>query len=64
MMKEYYRAVRFLMTLLLSCLLAVLAGVWVDEKLHTAPVFLLVLLAYALGTNFYLLLKGMNAHDR
>ena len=62
-MKEYYKAVRFMMTMLLSCLAAVLAGIWIDEKLHTMPIFLLLLLAYAIGSNFYLLLKGMKEHD-
>ena len=46
-MKDYYKAVRFMMTMLLSCLLAVL----------------LLLLAYAIIANFYLLMKGMSEHD-
>ena len=62
-MKEYYKAVRFMMTLLLSCILAVLVGIWLDKKLHTMPIMLLVLLAYAIGANFYLLMKGWDEKD-
>lgn len=58
-MKEYGKAIRFMTTMLLSCMLAVLAGLWIDDKLHTTPLFLFLLLAYAIGANFYLLLKGM-----
>ena len=62
-MKDYYKAVRFMMTMLLSCLLAVLIGMWLDEKLHTTPIILLLLLAYAIIANLYLLMKGMSEHD-
>ena len=59
-MKDVQKAIRFTMTLLISCILCVLAGVWLDEKLHSAPVFLLVLLAYAI---FYLLWKAVSKDD-
>lgn len=59
-MKDIQKAMRFTMTLFLSCILSVVAGIWLDEKLHTAPVFLLVLLAYAIGANFYLLWKAVS----
>ncbi|MCH4286723.1 MULTISPECIES: AtpZ/AtpI family protein [Bacillota] len=62
-MKDVQKAIRFTMTLLISCILCVLAGVWLDEKLHSAPVFLLVLLAYAIGANFYLLWKAVSKDD-
>lgn len=62
-MKEYYRALRFGVLLLTSCLIAVISGVWLDEKLHCAPLFLLLLLAYAIIANFYLLVKGRGKHD-
>lgn len=62
-MKDVQKAIRFTMTLLISCILCVLAGVWLDEKLHSAPVFLLVLLAYAIGANFYLLWKAVIKDD-
>lgn len=62
-MKEYLKAIRFMTTMLLSCLVAVLVGLWLDEQLHTLPVCLLVLLAYAIIANFYLLLKGLREHD-
>lgn len=52
-----------MMTMLLSCLLAVLLGIWLDGKLHTTPIILLLLLAYAIIANFYLLMKGMSEHD-
>lgn len=62
-MKEYYKALRFMMTFLLSCALATIAGVWLDKKLHTTPIVLLLLLAYAIGANFYLLMKGWDEKD-
>lgn len=49
--------------MLMSCLLAVFAGLWIDDKLHTTPLFLFVLLTYAIGANFYLLLKGMKDNE-
>lgn len=57
-MKEYYKAIRFVTLMLMSCLLAVLAGLWIDEQVHTTPLFLFILLAYAIGGNLYRLLKG------
>lgn len=62
-MKEYYKAVRFMTLMLMSCLIAVFAGLWLDDKLHTTPFFLFVLLTYAIGANFYLLLKGMKDNE-
>ena len=57
-MKDVQKAIRFTMTLLISCILCVLAGVWLDEKLHSAPVFLLVLLAYAHWSQFLFIVEG------
>lgn len=57
-MKEYYKAIRFVTLMLMSCLLAVLAGLWIDEQIHTTPLFLFILLTYAIGGNLYRLLKG------
>lgn len=36
-MKEYYKAMKFLSSLFISCLLAVLIGIWLDKKLHCIP---------------------------
>ena len=63
-MKAYYKAIRFMMTLLLSCLLAVVIGYWVDEKFSSTPFMILLLLAYAIGANFYLYMKGESDHER
>lgn len=57
------KAMRFMMTLLISCILSVLAGIWLDGLMHSTPIFLLVLLAYAIGSNFYLLWKGMSKDE-
>lgn len=62
-MKDVMKAMRFMMTLLLSCILCVIAGIWLDNKLHTTPIFLMVFLAYAIGSNFYLLWKGMSKDE-
>lgn len=62
-MKEYYKALRFMMTFLLGCILAVVLGVWLDKKLHTTPIVLLLFLAYVIGANFYLLMKGWDEKD-
>lgn len=62
-MKDVMKAMRFMTMLLFSCILCVLAGIWLDDQLHTTPIFLLVLLAYALGSNFYLLWKGMSKDE-
>lgn len=58
-MKEYVKAIRFMTTMFLSCMVAVLAGMWIDDQLHTTPLFLFLFLTYAIGASFYLLLKGM-----
>lgn len=62
-MKEYNKALRFMMTLVLSCLVAVFIGFWIDKKLHTTPLFLLLFMFYAIGANLYLLMKGMDDND-
>lgn len=62
-MKEYYKALRFMMLILLSSILAVCIGIWLDQKFHTTPIMILLLLAYAIGSSFYLLMKGWDKHD-
>lgn len=62
-MKEYYKALRFMMMILLSSILAVCIGIWLDQKLHTTPIMIILLLAYAIGSSFYLLMKGWDQHD-
>ena len=62
-MNAYYKAVRFIMTLLLSCLCAVVIGLWIDKRWHSTPFVMLLLLAYAIGANFYLLMKGWSDHE-
>lgn len=62
-MKEYSKAIRFLTTMTLSCILAVFVGNWLDEQLHTTPWVFLGLLFYAIGANFYLLWKGLSIDE-
>lgn len=56
-MKDYQKAIRFLSVMALSCVLAVFGGNFIDQFFHTTPLFLLILLFYAIGGNLYKLLK-------
>jgi F0F1-type ATP synthase assembly protein I len=46
-------ALRWALTLAIAVLLGVLIGHWLDAKLHTTPVFLLIGVFWGLGGSFY-----------
>ncbi|RJP82704.1 MAG: AtpZ/AtpI family protein [Candidatus Zixiibacteriota bacterium] len=59
-------ALRWALTFAASVLLFVLGGRWLDEKLGTTPLFLLIGLFWALGMSFYSLMiqiKRMQQRD-
>ncbi|MCI8540910.1 MAG: uracil phosphoribosyltransferase [Erysipelotrichaceae bacterium] len=60
-MKQAGMALRFIMTMVLSCVLALLLGLWLDEQLHTSPIFVLGLLLYAIGGSLYMMIKKLGA---
>lgn len=57
-MKDFYKALRLMTTMTLSCAAAVLGGIWLDHTFSSEPWILLSLLLYALVANFYMLWKG------
>lgn len=56
-MNGYHQAMRFAFRLAFACIISVLLGIMLDKWLHTTPLFLIVLLAYATIGNLYLLVK-------
>lgn len=60
-MKQAYLAMRCVITMVLACVLAVAAGLALDEQLHSTPVLTLALLAYAVGSSLYLMIKKLGA---
>lgn len=58
-MKEVYRAMRLMFTMTLACILAVVIGSALDKWLHTTPWCLLILLAYAIISSLYLMVKKL-----
>ncbi len=60
-MKQAGMALRYIMTMVLSCVLALLLGLWLDEQLHTSPIFVLGLLLYAIGGSLYMMIKKLGA---
>lgn len=58
-MKALREALRFGMMLAVSLLTAVLAGLGLDRLLHTTPVFLVLLILYAIGGSIWRLYKKM-----
>lgn len=46
-------------TMLVACVLAVFIGNKLDELLCTSPWILLILLAYAIGSSIYLMVKKL-----
>ena len=60
-MKQAGIAFRYIMTMVLSCVLALLLGLWLDEQLHTSPIFVLGLLLYAIGGSLYMMIKKLGA---
>lgn len=58
-MKEAYKAMRMMFTMVFACIIAVIVGNAFDEIFHTSPILLLVLLAYAIGSSLYLMIKRL-----
>lgn len=62
-MKDFKKAVRFMTGMMISCVIAVFVGMWLDKLLHTEPWIFLLLLLYAIAGNLYLLMKGLNIDE-
>lgn len=58
-MKGYQKIIRLITGMAVSCIGAAFIGIWVDNRLHTTPIVLLLLLAYAIGGNLYLIVKAL-----
>lgn len=56
-MKDVYQALRWMSTMLFSCLISLWLGSLLDDFFHTSPIFLLMLLAYAITFGLYLLIR-------
>lgn len=50
-------AIRFSSRMVVGCILAIILGNWIDKQLSTTPWIMFVLLIYAIGGSFYLLIK-------
>ena len=62
-MKDMQWALRWLAVFVVSCLAGVVIGLWLDQLLHTTPIFILLLVAYAIIGNFYKLWKEMSKDE-
>ena len=58
-MKEAYQAMRQMFTMALACGEAVWIGAWLDDVFHTSPWCLLILLAYAIISSLYLMIRKL-----
>lgn len=58
-MKDAYKAMRLMFTMVVACIIAVFVGNVFDEIFHTSPLFLLVLFAYAIVSSLYLMVKRL-----
>ena len=56
-------ALRWLAIFVMSCLAGVGIGLWLDQLLHTTPIFILLFVAYAIIGNFYKLWKEMSKDE-
>lgn len=54
---------RYVVTMVLACVLAVFGGLALDDWLHSAPLFVLVLLAYAVGSSLYMMINKLGATE-
>lgn len=57
-MKDTAKAMRFMMTMTITCIIAVFVGNFFDEMFQTSPIILLIFLAYAIVSSLYMLVKG------
>ncbi len=62
-MNGYRKGLRALCSMLGSSILALVFGIWLDNRFATRPWIMLALLAYAIGGNLYILMKGMADDD-
>ena len=62
-MNDYKWAFVWFSTFVGSCIIAVVLGMWLDQMLHTTPIIVLMLVAYAIIGNFYRLYKDMKKHE-
>ena len=62
-MRDYQKAIRFMSEMAFFCAAAVFIGNFIDIKLHTRPLFLLGLLAYAFIGSLVKLVKGFGDED-
>lgn len=60
-MKQAYLAMRYVTTMVLACVIAVAAGLALDDWLHTSPIMVLGLLAYAVASSLYMMIKKLGA---
>lgn len=51
---------RWLAVFSFTCIICVLIGMYLDTLFNSAPCMILLLLAYAIGGNFYKLWKELN----
>lgn len=58
-MKEAYKAMRMIFTMVFACVISVFAGGFLDDVFHTSPLFLLILLAYAIISSLYLMIRKL-----
>ena len=63
-MNDYRKGLRAISSMLVSSILALVLGIWIDGQLQTTPWIMLAFLAYAIGGNLYILTKGMADDDR
>lgn len=62
-MKEAYKAIRLMTTMVIACLSAVFIGNALDTFFHTSPWILFILLGYAIVSSLYLLVKKLGDDD-
>ena len=62
-MKQAYLAMRYVVTMVLACVIAVAAGLTLDELFHTSPLLVLAFLAYAIGSSLYMMIKKLGAAE-
>lgn len=58
-MKEAIAAMRLIFIMAAACILAIAIGSALDKWLHTTPWCLLILLAYAIISSLYLIIKKL-----
>ena len=56
-MNGFHKATRFVTRIVVGSILAIWGGHWLDERLHTTPFVMIVLLLYVLFGSLYLLVR-------